>query len=419
MNRYDSYFQHINNELTCEGIPVKKLASEYGTPLYIYSERGFQDHYRRIDKALSDAEHLICYSIKSNSNISIITLMKEMGSGMDVVSAGEIYRALKAGVDPSRIVFAGVGKRYDEIAYAIDSKILMFNCESFQEVEEINRISAQKGVITGIAIRVNPDVDANTHHYITTGKKENKFGISPHQLMNYLGTLAGLKNVSLRGIHCHIGSQITTYEPYIEAVQKVADLIEDLRSSGFNDFTHINLGGGFGIIYDEEGPFSLEDWSREIVHIVKPLGLKIIVEPGRYISGNTGMLLIEVLYKKQADTKTFIITDGAMNDLIRPSLYGAFQHIVNCDRREGKEVADIVGPICESGDFFAKDREITLTEKGDHLAILSAGAYCMSMASRYNTRALPAEVMIGTDSRVRLIRKRDTYEEMVRNEILG
>jgi diaminopimelate decarboxylase len=417
MNRFDTHFNYKGNDLACDGMSVRSIAAEFGTPLYLYSEKGFVDRLDELKNALKGIDNVICYSIKTNSNLSIIKLMKEHGSGMDVVSGGELYRALKAGVDPSKIVYAGAGKTEEEIKYAIDSKILMFNCESFQEIEEIDMISAEKKVVTDIAIRVNPDVDANTHHYITTGKKENKFGISIDMLKDYLGRLSSRRNVRLRGLHSHIGSQITEIDPFVTAADKIASVADDLKKYGFA-IEYINLGGGLGITYNDEAQIDISGWAGNVKRIVSSRNLKLIIEPGRYISGNSGALIVKVLYKKKGGEKTFIITDGGMNDLIRPSLYGAFQNIFNCEKREGKETVDVVGPICESGDFFAKEREITATEQGDYLAVLSAGAYGMSMASRYNSRRLPAEVIVRMDGTRRLIRKRETYEEMVADEVV-
>ncbi len=417
MNRFDSYFAYLGNELQCEGRKLQYLALEYGTPLYVYTARGFKERFQEIDSALSGIDHLICYSIKTNFNMGIITLMASMGSGADVVSGGELYRALKAGISPEKIVFAGVGKTREEIEYAVDAGILMFNCESFQEIELIEEISAAKKKKTAIAVRVNPDVDAKTHHYITTGKKENKFGITVHMLKKYLPRLKQHQNLIFRGIHGHIGSQIITTEPYIQATEKFIALIADLKKSGWGNIEYVNLGGGMGIVYHEESPFDMQMWAKEIISRLTPLGLKLIVEPGRYISGNSGILLTRVTYRKEGEAKTFLITDGGMNDLIRPSLYGAYQNVLNCIKRDGEEIVDVVGPVCESGDFFAKDRKITLTFQGDYLAVMSAGAYCMAMASRYNSRRLPAEVMISEGGEVRLIRKRDSWEDLLRNEM--
>ncbi len=417
MNSYDDYFSYNGNELMCEGLPLRGIGEQYGTPLYVYTERGFRERYREIDEALAGVPHLICYSIKSNSNINILRTMAEMGSGMDVVSGGEIRRALAAGVDPGRIVFAGVGKTEEEISEAIDGKILMFNCESFEEMERIDGIARAKKAVADISIRVNPDVAANTHHYITTGKKENKFGIAIDQLVERGPFIKGLAGVRLIGIHCHIGSQIVDMQPFVAALDRLLSLIGELKNGGFADLAHINLGGGLGIRYKDEDFFPIAEWADEVTKRVSASGLKLIIEPGRYISGNNGVLLVRLLYKKRSGQKVFLITDGGMNDLIRPSLYSAFQNVFNCVRRDTIEVADVVGPICESGDFFAKDREMTLSEQGDYLAVMSAGAYGMSMASRYNTRRLPAEVMVGADGTTRLIRRRESYDDIMAPEL--
>ncbi len=416
MNRYDSYFTFEGNDLVCEGLKIDDLAREFGTPLYVYSERGFRERYRELDGALSDIEHTICYSVKTNYNMSLIRVMAEIGSGADVVSGGELYRSLKAGIAPDKIVFAGVGKTAEEIAFGIDSGILMFNCESFREIEEIDRISREKKKVTDIAVRVNPDVDADTHRYITTGKKENKFGIPIEGLTARLAVLKKLEGVRLRGLHAHIGSQITSVSPFLQTADKFVSLIGELHSEGFDSLDCINMGGGLGIVYNDERPFDVGAWAAGIIGRLKPLGLKLVVEPGRYISGNGGIFVVRVTYRKEGGSKTFIITDGGMNDLIRPSLYGSYHRVVNCRLREGSEKVDVVGPVCESGDFFAKDRDITPTKQGDCVAVMSAGAYCMSMASRYNSRRLPAEVLVGEDGRCRLIRRRDSFEDLLRNE---
>ncbi|HNU90626.1 MAG TPA: diaminopimelate decarboxylase [Spirochaetota bacterium] len=418
MNSYDAYFRYNDGELTCEGLPLREAAERFGTPLYVYTERGFRERYMEIDRALDGVPHLICYSIKSNSNVNILRIMADMGSGMDVVSGGEIRRALAAGVDPRKIVFAGVGKTDEEISGAIDEKILMFNCESFEEMERIDEISRAKGTVSDISIRVNPDVDANTHHYIRTGRKENKFGIDIDRLKERGDFIRGLSGLRLIGIHCHIGSQIVELPPFTAALTRLLTLIGGLKRDGFSDIAYINLGGGMGIRYRDEEFFPIEDWAREVRGRVSAAGLKLIVEPGRYISGNNGVLLVRLLYKKRTGDRLFLITDGGMNDLIRPSLYSAYQNILNCVRREGSEVADVVGPICESGDFFGKEREITTSLPGDCLGVMSSGAYGMAMASRYNSRRLPAEVLIGVDGSPRLIRRRETYEDMIAHELV-
>ena len=418
MNTFDAYFQYKNNKLHCDGVPMDRIAAEFGTPVYVYTQKGLKERLRDIDNSLGDLPHLICYSVKSNSNLSVLKLMKDMGAGMDVVSGGELFRAIKVGVEPVKIVYAGVGKTAEEIEYALTTGIRMFNCESFQEIEAIDAIAGKLGENARIAIRVNPDVDANTHHYITTGKKENKFGITVPMLMDYLDTLKNLKNVTLKGIHAHIGSQIVTVEPFQNALDRLIALIEKLKGNGFSHLDSINLGGGFGIQYDDEELFDVGAWAKMVRDRLKDSGLMLLVEPGRYIAGNSGALLTRILYKKKTESKTFLITDSGMHHQIRPSLYGAFQHIRNVTLRDTTEVVDVVGPICESGDFFAKDREISESEQGDLLAVLSAGAYGMTMASRYNSHPMPAEVMVHEDDSLSLARRRESYDDIIKHEVI-
>ncbi len=417
-NTFDAYFKYRDNELHCDDVSLAKLADEFNTPLYVYSKKALTERYAEIESALGDVPHVICYSVKSNSNLSVLELMKDMGAGMDVVSGGELFRAIKIGVKPEKIVYAGVGKTSEEIEYALVTGIRMFNCESFQEIEAIDYVAGQLGKNASIAIRVNPDVDANTHHYITTGKKENKFGITVPLLMDNLDILKKCKNITLRGIHAHIGSQIVTVEPFENALDRLMALIENLKRDGFTEINTVNLGGGFGIRYNDEELFDVDDWATIVKKRVNGSGLTLIIEPGRYIAGNSGALVTKVVYKKKSETKTFLITDTGMHHLIRPSLYGAFQHIRNCSLREGSEVVDVVGPICESGDFFARDREISLSQQGDLLAVLSAGAYGMVMASRYNSHPMPAEVMVNGDGTSSLIRRRESYDDIIRHEVI-
>jgi diaminopimelate decarboxylase len=417
-NTFDAYFQYHDNDLHYDGVSLSKIVDEYATPLYVYSERSLSERYAEIESALDGIPHVICYSVKSNSNLSVLEIMKDMGAGMDVVSGGELFRAIKVGVAPGKIVYAGVGKTQEEIEYALTTGIRMFNCESFQEIETIDRVAGQLGENASIAIRVNPDVDANTHHYITTGKKENKFGITVPLLIDNLDILRKCNNVTLKGIHAHIGSQIVTVEPFENALDRLMALIKDLKAKGFSEIDTVNLGGGFGIRYNDENLFDVDEWAGIVKKRVNGSGLTLIIEPGRYIAGNSGALLTRIIYKKKSETKTFLITDSGMHHLIRPSLYDAFQHIRNCSFREGTEVVDVVGPICESGDFFAKDREISLSQQGDLLAVLSAGAYGMVMASRYNSHPMPAEVMVHKDGSYRLIRRRESYDDIIHHEVI-
>src|SRR6056297_381172 len=322
-NTFDAYFNYRDNELHCDDVSLAKLADKFNTPLYVYSKKALKERYAEIDSALGDVPHVICYSVKSNSNLSVLELMKDMGAGMDVVSGGELFRAIKIGVKPEKIVYAGVGKTGEEIEYALIAGIRMFNCESFQEIEAIDYVAGQLGKNASIAIRVNPDVDANTHHYITTGKKENKFGITVPLLMDNLDILKKCKNITLKGIHAHIGSQIVTVEPFENALDRLMALIENLKSDGFTEINTVNLGGGFGIRYNDEELFDVNDWASIVKERVNGSGLTLIIEPGRYIAGNSAALVTRVVYKKKSETKTFLITDTGMHHLIRPSLYGA------------------------------------------------------------------------------------------------
>lgn len=415
MNSFREYFTYRDGMLYCENVPLAEIAENYGTPVYVYSSRCFVDKFTQLNKALSVHPHLICYSVKSNSNINILRMMHELGCGMDVVSGGEIYRAIAAGIEPEKIVYAGVGKTTPEIEMALSTGIRMFNCESLPEIERINTIASRMNKIASIAIRINPDVEANTHHYITTGKKENKFGVSMHLLPKVIDVVKNMTHVKLKGLHVHIGSQITEVEPFEKACKKALAVMDELKAMGAAECTTLNLGGGFGIQYNNEESLDIDKWAEIIRKAINGKNVFLIIEPGRYISGSSGALITQVQYKKKADTKTFVIVDSGMHHLIRPTLYQAYQHIANVTLREGNEVVDVVGPICESGDFFAKEREITYTQPGDYLAILSSGAYGMSMASRYNSHPLPAEVLVEGD-RHRLIRSRETYEELVKLE---
>jgi len=417
MNSFREYFVYRDDQLYCEDVSLADVARIYGTPLYVYSSKCFIDKFTLLDEALASVAHTICYSVKSNSNVSILKLMKDVGCGMDVVSGGELYRAIAAGVNPEKIVYAGVGKTVEEIEYALKTGIQMFNCESLSEIKRINNIAQNNNIVAHIAIRINPDVDANTHHYITTGKKENKFGISLQYLPELIKSVKSLPHIVLKGIHVHIGSQITQIEPFVEACKKAIAVIDDIQDMGMHECKTLNLGGGFGIQYNDEPSLDVALWAQNIVESIKKKNLFLIIEPGRFISGNSGALIMQVQYKKKTSHKTFIIVDSGMHHLIRPTLYQSYQYIANTTLREGEEVVDVVGPICESGDFFAKDRLLTKTEEGDYLAVLSAGAYGMAMASHYNSHPLPAEVLV-EGSNYRLIRKRESYEDLIAKELV-
>ncbi len=417
MNSFREYFVYRDDQLYCEDVSLADVARIYGTPLYVYSSKCFIDKFTLLDEALASVAHTICYSVKSNSNVSILKLMKDVGCGMDVVSGGELYRAIAAGVNPEKIVYAGVGKNVEEIEYALKTGIQMFNCESLSEIKRINNIAQNNNIVAHIAIRINPDVDANTHHYITTGKKENKFGISLQYLPELIKSVKSLPHIVLKGIHVHIGSQITQIEPFVEACKKAIAVIDDIQDMGMHECKTLNLGGGFGIQYNDEPSLDVALWAQNIVESIKKKNLFLIIEPGRFISGNSGALIMQVQYKKKTSHKTFIIVDSGMHHLIRPTLYQSYQYIANTTLREGEEVVDVVGPICESGDFFAKDRLLTKTEEGEYLAVLSAGAYGMAMASHYNSHTLAAEVLV-EGSNYRLIRKRESYEDLIAKELV-
>jgi diaminopimelate decarboxylase len=375
-------------------------------------------HYRAFTEAFSGAPHLICYSIKANSNIAVLKTFAGEGSGFDIVSGGELYRALKAGADPKKIVFSGVGKREDEIEFAIKKNILMFNVESPQELRAIDRVAKRLKKKAGVSIRVNPDVDPQTHPYISTGLKKNKFGIETGKAIEeYIYAKNNLKNVVPIGIDCHIGSQITKIEPFVDALAKTRELLGTLRAEGL-DIKYLDMGGGLGITYDREEPPHPSRYGEAVMEGTRGLGVTLIFEPGRSIVGNAGILATKVIYTKEGTEKNFVIVDAAMNDLARPSLYGSYHAIKAVkDQASGELTADVVGPICESGDFLAKDRILPKVKAGDTLAVMSAGAYGFSMSSNYNTRPRAAEVMVsGRDFFV--IRKRETLEDLVRNERL-
>ena len=411
LKEYNPYLEYKDGELHLEGVSLKNLAKEYGTPLYVYSASYIRDRVRAYRRAFPEA--LICYAVKANFNPSIIALAKEEGAGADVVSGGELYLALKAGVDPSKIVYAGVGKTVQEIEFAVKQDILMFNVESSMELDVLNDVGQSLGKKVRIAIRVNPDVDPKTHPYISTGMKKSKFGIDIKQAKKEYEYARKLKNLEIVGIHCHIGSQILDVSPYIEAVEKVVELYWDLSKSGF-DIKYLDLGGGLGIKYqpDQANP-EPEDLAHAIMPSLKDVKAQIILEPGRSIVGNGGILITQVQFLKDKGHKHFVIVDAGMNDLIRPAIYSAYHHIVPVVERNSKYIkTDVVGPICETGDFLALDREIPYVERGDYLAVLSAGAYGFVMSSQYNARPRACEVLVEKGS-VKVIRKRETYEDII------
>ncbi len=408
-------FQYKNNKLYCENVKIQELAEKFGTPLYVYSYHTLTDHYLKLKSAFAKIDPLICYSVKANSNLSILKSLVSLGAGLDIVSGGELFRAQKVKCPCQRIVYASVGKTDQEISAAIKSGILFFNVESLAELKNIDRIAKKLKKITRVAIRINPDVEAKTHKYISTGKITNKFGIDLESAYKILLIKGQFKNLNICGLHIHIGSQITQSAPFVEAIKKVSYFIQRLSAKGIT-LEYLNIGGGLGIIYDHEDPQTAQIYASQIIPLLKKTGLKIIIEPGRFIAGNAGILVVKVLYIKHTPKKKFIIVDGGMNDLIRPALYSAHHNIWPLVKNAKTEKADLVGPICESGDFLAKERLIAKVREGDYLAVMSAGAYGFSMSSNYNSRPRAAEVMVhGNKSLV--IRKRETLPDLVRNEI--
>ena len=412
-----NHFQYIADELYCEEVPVSKIAEEVGTPLYLYSHATLRHHFRVFDDAFSGMKHLTCFSIKVNSNLTLLRLFALEGGGMDIVSGGELYRALKAGVEPAKIVYSGVGKRVEDIEYALKSNILMFNVESAQEILKLNEVAARIGKKAKMAIRVNPDVDPETHPYISTGLRENKFGIDINNAFEQYITAAGMDNLKVVGVSCHIGSQLTLASPFVDALKKLKQIIKRLKKEEIH-IDYLNLGGGLGITYNEEKPPNPKEYANAISKELETLDLMLILEPGRVITGNAGILVTKVLYTKPTQKKTFFIVDAAMNDLIRPSLYNSYHGIqpVRIFQRE-KVKADIVGPVCESTDFFAKEREVPFFEAGELMAIMSAGAYAFSMSSNYNSRPRVCEVMV-KGNRFYTIKDRETFEDLVKGEII-
>ena len=407
-------FKYKKNNFFCENINIESLAKRFGTPLYVYSRKTLIDHYLKLKSAFAQINPLICYSVKANSNLAILKTLVSQGAGLDIVSGGELSRALKVGCPTQKIVYASVGKTNQEIATAISKGILFFNVESLAELENINRISKKLKKITRVAIRINPDVEAKTHKYVTTGKLTNKFGIDLNSAYLILLMRAKFKNLNICGLHIHIGSQITESAPFVAAIKKVSEFIQRLKLRGIK-LEYLNVGGGLGIIYDRESPQTAQIYAGKIIPLLKKTGLKIIMEPGRFIVGNAGILLTKVLYIKHTPRKKFIIVDAGMNDLIRPALYSAHHSILAMRKNLKTEKADVVGPICESGDFLAKERLIPKVKEGDYLAVMGAGAYGFSMSSNYNSRLRAAEVMVaGNKSSV--IRKREVFEDLIRNE---
>jgi len=411
------FFEYKNGQLHCEGIPVQEIAEKVSTPFYLYSYHTLVRHFTVFDEAFKGIPHLICYSAKANSNVALLRLFVDLGGGVDIVSGGELYRALKGGADPQKIVFSGVGKREDEIEYALKAGILMFNVESSQELQAINVVAGRIGKKAPISIRVNPDIDAKTHPYISTGLKQNKFGIDILRAPMAYRMASQLPNLKVVGIDCHLGSQIIEAGPFMEGLRKLKSLVEDLRNEGM-EIQYLDLGGGLGITYEDEEPPHPVEYASNILEEIRGFDCTLILEPGRVIVGNAGILVSRVLYTKENEEKRFVIVDAGMNDLVRPSYYGSYHHIlpVNEEKRE-EIVADVVGPLCESSDFLAKGRRIPRLEPGELIAVMSAGAYGFSMSTNYNSRPKVAEVLV-RDDQMFVIRQREDYEDLVRGETI-
>ena len=426
------FFGYRDGTLHCEDVDLARVAEEFGTPTYVYSSGTILDHYSRLDAALAPVDHLICYAVKANSNRAILKLLADAGAGFDIVSGGELFRVLAARGNPAKCTFAGVGKSSEEIEYALQQGIYSFNVESEAELQSVDRIAGEKNLRAPIALRMNPDVNPRTHDYISTGSRENKFGIALDHIEAVYERAARMRNIDIVGVQMHIGSQITEAKPFANAIKKVAPLVRELKSKyGIKFFS---IGGGMGIIYRralESGPgkwwhdhggepsaFSLCDYADALVPPLRELSIRILVEPGRFLIGNGGVLLTRVRYVKQTGVKKFAVVDAGMNDLIRPALYQSYHEIVPViePNKSNAEKVDIVGPVCESGDFFALDREMSELHAGDLLAIMSVGAYGFVMASNYNSRLRPAEALV-RGNKFAVIRKRETWEDLVRREI--
>ena len=409
------HFDYRDNEMFCEDVPLRTIAESVGTPFYVYSHATLTRHYNKFNDAFEGIERLICFSAKANASLSILTLLKNMGSGLDIVSGGELYRGLAAGIPADKIVYSGVGKRVDEIDYALKEGILMFNVESLEEMALINERAGQLKTKAPIAIRVNPDVDPQTHPYISTGLKKNKFGIDTQSALEGYKAAQQMPHVDIIGIDCHIGSQITQVQPFKDAMQNLKDLMNTLKTLGIQ-IRYLDMGGGLGITYENEKPPAPSEYARAMVDSLKDESLKLILEPGRVIVGNAGLLVTRVLYHKTGSAKNFLIVDAGMNDLLRPTLYQAFHAIQPVSLTgDGEITADVVGPICESSDFLAQNRRIRQAQSGQLLAVMSAGAYGFTMASNYCSRLRVAEVMVKGD-RFEVIRKRQEYADLMAGE---
>ncbi len=416
-----NHFQYKDGELFCEDIPVAVIAQEVGTPFYLYSKATLTRHFQAFDSGFADIDHITCFAVKSCSNIAVLSLFSGLGGGADIVSGGELFRALQAGMDPRRIIYSGVGKGEEELRYGLKSGILLFNVESEQELLRLQKVAADMGVTAPIAFRVNPDVDPKTHAYISTGLAKNKFGIPIDEALELYVQAAEMEHIKVMGVSCHIGSQLTLISPFVEALRKVKAFVGRLAEKGIA-INYIDLGGGVGITYDDEEPPHPQEYAKAIIEELGGLKATLILEPGRVIVGNAGIMVTEVQYTKTNrggdKEKNFVVVDAGMNDLTRPSLYGAYHSIQPVqEKTTASQLVDIVGPICETGDFLAQDRVFPQVEQGDLLAVMSAGAYGFTMASNYNSRPRAAEVMVSGE-RFAVIRERETIESLIKGEAI-
>jgi len=410
------WFTYKNGTLYADDVPLTEVAAGYGTPTYVYSRRTLDRHIDTIDGAFGDIDHITCYSVKANSTGGVLRIIAERGLGADIVSGGELFRALRAGIPPEQIVFSGVGKTESEIRYALETGILVFNVESESELAVVNRVAGEMRRKAPVSFRVNPDVDPKTHPYMATGLRKSKFGVPQSRAVELYEKAARMDNIDVVGIDAHIGSQLTDVSPYREAAERLAELVDSIRSAGI-DLRFVDIGGGLGINYDEASPPDPADWAGMVVPVMRETGCTLIIEPGRSIVGNAGVLLTRVIYIKENGGKTFVVVDAAMNDLMRPALYGSHHTILPVvEGGSERRIVDVVGPICESGDFLAKDREMPVPTEGDLLAVMSAGAYGMTMSSNYNSRPRAAEVIVRGDESA-LITERETYEDLVSREL--
>jgi diaminopimelate decarboxylase len=411
-------FSYRDDQLFCDGVSLAQIASECGTPAYVYSRRAVLERFDAYDRAFGDLPHTVCYAVKANSNVHLLALLARAGAGFDIVSGGELFRVLQAGGDPQKVVFSGVGKTTDEIEYALDAGIFSFNCESEAEIDLIDAVARQRGKCARIAVRVNPDVDASTHPYISTGLREHKFGIDISEVEPLYARVRAFRGIAPEGVSCHIGSQLLDTRPMLDAVRKMLDLVDRLRAAGI-PIRHIDFGGGLGVPYrkEDEGP-RIEQFVSEVRALAGGRDLRVMIEPGRSIVAEAGVLLTRVLYRKRNGDKEFIIVDAAMNDLLRPALYQSHHEVIPV-RKQARDMirADVVGPVCETGDFLARNREMPDMRPGDLLAICTAGAYGFVQASNYNSRPRPAEILVD-GATWRVIRRRETFEDLVRPELV-